>query len=270
MSGISVRGAIMAAAPLAAASFLAVLLGAPLATPAAAQTVTKKCESKGNRLARCKIGNVTNVRITRQLSKSPCFRGSSWGHDANGIWVNNGCRAIFAADKVTASTGGSGGSAGSANKGGRIVSRSGKNKIIVECISVNQQPNICGFKGATKVSVHSPISGTSCVRGRNWNYNSKGLWVSAGCGAQFALTRGTATGGTSGSTGTGTVSSGGPAKVTCRSFKGTWKFCAANVNKTVVLKNQISNRSCRRGLTWGFVTDGIWTADGCSAQFDVQ
>jgi len=35
------------------------------------------------------------VRMTRQISGSPCTQGSTWGWDQRGIWVERGCRAEF-------------------------------------------------------------------------------------------------------------------------------------------------------------------------------
>jgi Protein of unknown function (DUF3011) len=36
-----------------------------------------------------------DVRLSRQLSGSPCDRGSGWGVDRRGLWVDHGCRAEF-------------------------------------------------------------------------------------------------------------------------------------------------------------------------------
>jgi hypothetical protein len=42
------------------------------------------------------VGNVkSNVEMVQQLSQSPCTRGSTWGNDGQGIWVDRGCRARF-------------------------------------------------------------------------------------------------------------------------------------------------------------------------------
>lgn len=58
------------------------------------QTLT--CESWGNRLNYCRarLGNA-RVEIERQLSDTRCRMGENWGWDGGGIWVKNGCRAIF-------------------------------------------------------------------------------------------------------------------------------------------------------------------------------
>jgi hypothetical protein len=35
------------------------------------------------------------VRLVRQISGSPCTRGSTWGTDSGSVWVDRGCRAEF-------------------------------------------------------------------------------------------------------------------------------------------------------------------------------
>ena len=56
------------------------------------------CESRENRRQSCAIhGNTQNatVFLAEQLSDSDCTRGSTWGLDSRGIWVDRGCRARF-------------------------------------------------------------------------------------------------------------------------------------------------------------------------------
>jgi len=55
------------------------------------------CESNNGRRVYC--GNVENhhqVVMERQISQSSCVRNESWGVDGRGLWVDRGCRAIFA------------------------------------------------------------------------------------------------------------------------------------------------------------------------------
>ena len=57
---------------------------------------TIKCESQNNTRNRCNADTFYGVTLARQLSNNMCVRGSSWGYDSNGIWVDKGCRAEFA------------------------------------------------------------------------------------------------------------------------------------------------------------------------------
>jgi hypothetical protein len=64
---------------------------------------TIKCESNdGNRHYCGQVDPRSQVTIQEQISGSPCEQGRSWGVDNRGLWVDRGCRAIFA-------TGGGGG-----------------------------------------------------------------------------------------------------------------------------------------------------------------
>lgn len=57
-----------------------------------------ECESKDLRRRACGTTVETGVRLRQQLSDSPCIEGESWGWDAEGVWVDRGCRARFAVD----------------------------------------------------------------------------------------------------------------------------------------------------------------------------
>lgn len=53
------------------------------------------CSSQNNQYVYCAIRIRDDVRLHRQLSSASCRLGRSWGYDAGGIWVDNGCRAEF-------------------------------------------------------------------------------------------------------------------------------------------------------------------------------
>jgi hypothetical protein len=54
-----------------------------------------RCESSDGRGRRCDVRVWRGVDLTRQLSRSPCVEGQSWGWDRRGIWVGSGCRGEF-------------------------------------------------------------------------------------------------------------------------------------------------------------------------------
>lgn len=56
---------------------------------------TIRCESQDGQPQRCDVMGLRNARMLRQLSRSPCVEGRSWGWDRNGVWVGEGCRAEF-------------------------------------------------------------------------------------------------------------------------------------------------------------------------------
>jgi len=53
------------------------------------------CESQGRRTY-CRADTRFGIRLLRQLSRNDCITNRTWGTDANGVWVSDGCRAEFA------------------------------------------------------------------------------------------------------------------------------------------------------------------------------
>lgn len=64
-------------------------------SPAAAQGRAIACESQGNQYTECRSYFRAPV-IVQQRSKRSCVRGRTWGYERGIIWVDNGCRAVFA------------------------------------------------------------------------------------------------------------------------------------------------------------------------------
>ncbi|WP_255555822.1 DUF3011 domain-containing protein [Lysobacter soyae] len=53
------------------------------------------CESIDGRQNYCGTNTRGEVRFRRQISKSACIEGRTWGIDRRGVWVAGGCRAEF-------------------------------------------------------------------------------------------------------------------------------------------------------------------------------
>jgi hypothetical protein len=53
------------------------------------------CESNDRKYTRCRVWTYGTVRLVRQLSDTRCQQGRTWGYDRDGIWVDDGCRALF-------------------------------------------------------------------------------------------------------------------------------------------------------------------------------
>jgi hypothetical protein len=67
-------------------------------SPLSLTMVRITCESWSYRFASCYTGLfIEYVQLEQQHSRTACVLGSTWGYDANSIWVNNGCRATFRA-----------------------------------------------------------------------------------------------------------------------------------------------------------------------------
>ncbi|HLK68292.1 MAG TPA: RICIN domain-containing protein [Bryobacteraceae bacterium] len=53
------------------------------------------CSSDDGRRKVCEVDTRGGVRLSRQISGSPCRENETWGSDRRGIWVDRGCRAEF-------------------------------------------------------------------------------------------------------------------------------------------------------------------------------
>ena len=56
---------------------------------------TFRCESEKGRTRTCGVDGRGRVQLVRQLSNAACIEGRTWGRDARGVWVTDGCRAEF-------------------------------------------------------------------------------------------------------------------------------------------------------------------------------
>jgi hypothetical protein len=53
------------------------------------------CESSGYRYNFCATGPIRDAQLVEQTSRAQCIRGSTWGTQRDGIWVDNGCEGRF-------------------------------------------------------------------------------------------------------------------------------------------------------------------------------
>src|SRR5579859_78644 len=75
---------------------LGCLFAAFIAVPRAAAQQSVTCESNDGNRRYCGRYAPDQVVLQRQVSSSACVRDRSWGVDRQGLWVDRGCRAIFA------------------------------------------------------------------------------------------------------------------------------------------------------------------------------
>lgn len=54
-----------------------------------------ECRSSGYHYNYCRVNTGNAVRLAHQQSGTACRQGQNWGYDARGIWVDQGCGAIF-------------------------------------------------------------------------------------------------------------------------------------------------------------------------------
>lgn len=149
------------------AFFSLLLLSAPGLT--LANEVT--CESINDREAECRMDTSNGVRVERQLSDTRCVEGQNWGVNRGSIWVDSGCRAVFASN--------------SSNYNSSSHGTSSDLPSQVTCESVNNRQTDCDMDTRGEVRLVRKLSDASCDYGRTWGTNKHSVWVSDGCRATF-------------------------------------------------------------------------------------
>jgi hypothetical protein len=162
-----------------------------------------RCESVGSRRNFCRVNTQGSVRITRQLSNRTCIQGRNWSYNSQGIVVSGGCRAEFAVgSRRQYRNGDSYGSNGYNSSGSQYgndynytnngyqnndsghthyVDNSGR---VIHCQSTIDGRNYCG-----DAHTHYSMSGNrdpDCIEGQTWGTDSRGVWVSGDCDADFS------------------------------------------------------------------------------------
>jgi len=164
-NGIWVKGGCRAEFTLGTSESSVIL---PPAEPAGPVIV---CESIDGRRNHCATDTSLGVNLLRQISDSHCTLNQTWGVDANGIWVDDGCRAEFTLGNARMSLG--------------DVPRSAR----VLCESKDGQRATCHADTRMGVAVVRQLSDTNCVYNSTWGFDANGIWVTAGCRAEFILRR---------------------------------------------------------------------------------
>lgn len=134
---------------------------------------TFSCSSDDGKRHYCSSNAPGRVRMVQQRSQSVCREGYSWGSDARGVWVDHGCRADFAVEN------------------GRNDYRGGNygSGQVVSCSSDDMHRHYCAADTRGGVRLVKQNSDSSCVQGRSWGYDHKGIWVDHGCRADFQVGR---------------------------------------------------------------------------------
>jgi hypothetical protein len=182
-----------------------------------------------------------HTRYTISGNPGPnCVQGQTWGFDERGVWVTGGCNADFSyVDTDSASTSSS------------YVDSSGR---LVHCVSTASGRTYCGTAHTRYVMAGNP--NPTCVEGRTWGLDDRGVWVSSGCVADFSPEPGVYT-----------DSSG--RVVRCDSTGDGRTYCSNEPNRRFVLsRTRFGN--CVEGQTWGIDDRGLWVSGGCKGDFDYQ
>jgi hypothetical protein len=152
-----------------------------LHTAEAQDKKTIKCESRGSQHEYCRTNTKGRVRLERQLSDAPCREYQTWGadRDGGGIWVNNGCRAVFVVEPF------------SYGPPGYRPDRPGQ-QATIRCESKGGQEAYCRTNTKGRVRLERQLSDAPCREYQTWgaDRDGGGIWVSRGCRGEFVVEQG--------------------------------------------------------------------------------
>ncbi len=151
-----------------------------------------RCESKDYRLRRCETRNWRDARMTRQTSSTRCVRGTNWGFDRRGLWVDRGCSGVFVDTGRGAGGPGHGGpGAGHGGPGGWQPGPNWDADFRLTCQSSDFRYKLCQIDigPGGRVRIERQVSQAACIEGRTWGFNRAGVWVDRGCAAVFGVDR---------------------------------------------------------------------------------
>jgi len=145
------------------------------------------------------------------------------------------------------------------------------------CESENKRYQFCPADTRRGVRLVRVLSDTSCIQGRSWGYDRRGIWVNYGCRAEFEL--GGVRGGNNGrgdgygrgnGGGYGRGGGGGSSQIFyCESGDKRRHYCAEGATGRVRLIKQKSDAPCIEGRTWGRDRSGFFVDQGCRGDFEV-
>jgi hypothetical protein len=156
-----------------------------------------RCESRDYRDRYCPADTYGGVRVARQLSNTACYQGRNWGYDEGGIWVSDGCAAEFVTNGDRPDYGHGGYGYGYDGYGydegygrpsyGRYRYGHGYSGRMIRCESRDFRDGYCRANIRQGADIVRQISRSPCQYGRTWGYDRRGIWVTDGCAAEFAV-----------------------------------------------------------------------------------
>lgn len=211
--------------PLMAATWTALTIGISgiVASPAMADDM--RCGSVPGSNNYCRVDTSRGVELVYQHSGYACYYNDTWGYDRNGIWVANGCSATFRIgrrereDNDDAAAIGLGilalgilGAVAADNDDGEHHSAppppppggygpgyppppppgggygyADDDYEIISCNSKNNKYKYCPARVRSHAELVRQRSRNSCRFNKTWGYDRRGVWVSKGCRADFAI-----------------------------------------------------------------------------------
>jgi hypothetical protein len=209
------------------------------------------CSSDNGQLHSCRVNTNAPIQFIRQRSHAECIAGQTYGIDRGGVWVTNGCRADFAVgyqgayNQGTYNNGGNDNDADDQNNNGNWRRRHHRDGDYNGTYSQNGPYNNDPYNNEPNNSGSYDRPGTY-----QGPYNNGG-YINSGEQIHYY----------------GTYKNG---RTKCSADRGAGQtFCSTGgqlSDATIVRQNG----SCQRGQNWDVSQYGLWVADGCSAEFQIQ
>lgn len=209
------------------------------------------CTSSNRQYRECASPFRGPARLSQQISDTRCIEGRNWGARPGLIWVDAGCRARFVESSPNWPSWGN----------------PGANQRQILCESKDSRYQQCntGFRGAARLS--RKLSQNACQEGRSWGQSRGTVWVSRGCRAWFEDTNWNG-GGNDNYPGSDDYPGNSGYSITCASSDGRYRTCAWNQSYgRPRLIEQISDKRCVEGSTWGYSGGNLWVNNGCRGRF---
>lgn len=214
-----------------------------------------RCESTARETVRCKADTKSGVTLERQLSRAGCWYDETWGFDAKGIWVSNGCRADFALGKRPAIGPTATGAGGTATSGGSGIT--GEQVAMGAAAAL-----VIGAIAAAVISSRGDDDDERDDRCRR--YDRRGRCIDDDDDqCRYRDQRGRCLDGSNDPWGRDKL-------VKCESQGHKERYCRVDTRRGVELYRQLSEARCRYGSSWGYDRKGIWVDEGCRAEFVIR
>ena len=138
-------------------------------------------------------------------------------------------------------------------------------RILMRCESRDERTRYCAADIRGDVRLVNQLSRSSCIEGRSWGWDRRGIWVSNGCRAEFEVDQGRGYGYDD----RYDRDYGRNRVIRCESTNSRTVYCNVDTRYGVRLLTQHSRSACIEGRTWGWNARGVWVTNGCRAQFQV-
>lgn len=134
-----------------------------------------RCESESHHHTYCRTYATGRVELARRLSKAPCREYYTWGadHDGGGLWVSDGCRALFVVLPWSPPSYGYG--------------PPPWQEYRVTCESDRFKARYCPLPRWGQVQLERRLSDAPCRQYDTWGVDGGGIWVDRGCAAIFSV-----------------------------------------------------------------------------------